>query len=286
MRSAVNPQGYTIVEVMIFLAVSGGLFVLTSFLVSGQQARTEFTQGVRETESQIQDIINDVSSGYYTNTNNFNCTASVPGRPSITAAAANQQGANSGCIFIGRAIQFAVHNTDEGDINIYTVVGRRQVTVGTLDREVKNYDETVPTAIARSILPGTGSIPDAFEQRTLQHGLQVKWVRYIQGGTFDIGTVGLFSTFGQYAPSGANLVSGSQTVNLVPVPGSALNQTSLDAAAAIDNITTANTSAITNPSGGVEICFESGTSEQYAILTIGGGNRQRSTKLVIETGAC
>lgn len=284
MKSAVKPQGYTIVEVMMFLAVSGGLFILTSFMVSGQQAKTEFTQAIRETESQIQDVINDVSTGYYANTNNFSCSTAAPGRPTITAAASNTQGANQGCIFIGRAIQFAVHNTDENGINIYTVVGRRQVTSGTLARESQSFDDAVPTAIARSTVPGTASIPDAFDSRSLQFGLKAKRVRYTQGMTvMNIGAVGFFSTFGQYSASGANLVSGSQSVNLVPIPGSAINQTSVAAAAAIDGVT--STTPI-NPASGVEICFESGTSRQYAILTIGGSNRQLSTKLTIETGTC
>jgi len=90
--------------------------------------------------------------------------------------------------------------------------------------------------------------------------------------------VGFFSSLGSYDAAGTNLVSGAQTVDLVPIPASALNQDAAIAAAQIDTI---DTSTPINPAGGVIICFESGGTDQYGIITVGGGGRQLTTKLEI-----
>lgn len=75
-------QGYTIIETIIFLAVTGAVFASTITIVSGQQARTEFTQAVRDVQTRIQDISNDVTTGFYHNPGTLRCNAN-PGGPHI-----------------------------------------------------------------------------------------------------------------------------------------------------------------------------------------------------------
>lgn len=287
MKVRVSSHGFTVLEVMIFLAVSAGLLVSTTLVLSGQQRKTQFTQAVREVESQIQDIINDVATGYYANTNNFTCSASgASGRPVIVAAASNTQGANRGCIFLGRAIQFAVNGTNESGVNIYNVVGRQEVIVGAFTREVKDLDQAVPTAIApgSGAVPGTSTIPDGITSVTLNNGLRARRMYYRVGAVnTNIGAVAFLSNFGQYAPSGANLISGAQQVNLIPVVGSGLNNTSQ---ATVDQIDSINNTTPVNPGDGVVICFDDGGGLNHAELTIGSSNRQLSTKLDIRNGDC
>ncbi len=60
--------GYTIVETMIFLAVSSLMFISAMILINGRQSRAEFIQAVRVFEANLRDVANDVSTGYYANT--------------------------------------------------------------------------------------------------------------------------------------------------------------------------------------------------------------------------
>ncbi|HSX23561.1 MAG TPA: hypothetical protein VLE74_00460, partial [Candidatus Saccharimonadales bacterium] len=70
MSGGTKPLGYTIVEVMIFLAVSGALLVSALLIFNGRQQRIEFGQSIRDIDSKIRDVLNDVSTGVYNYTNN------------------------------------------------------------------------------------------------------------------------------------------------------------------------------------------------------------------------
>lgn len=284
MKVRVCPRGYTIVEAMIFLAVSGGLFVSAALVMSGQQQRTQFSQAIREVDSQIQDVLNDVTTGYYTNTGDFSCSAtpdsSAPYQAPDIVPGSNSQGANKGCIFIGRVIQFAPSGTDKGGLNMYNLVGRQKIGPLGSETEVETLTETVPTVIAPT--PSNGSIPPAIDSKRLSYGLRVEWVRYTEAGVTEaIGAVGFISSLGKY--DSGNLVSGAQSVDLVPIKYSTLDQDSLSAAAVIND--NASSSPL-NPDGGVTICFNSGGTDQHGIITIGSSGRQLSTELVIKQGSC
>ncbi len=50
--------------------------------------------------------------------------------------------------------------------------------------------------------------------------------------------------------------------------------------------TPTNPDADVNPTAGVDICFNSGGTNQHAVISIGGSGRVLSTTLVIYDGAC
>lgn len=274
-RAGSQSKGYTIVEMMIFLAVSAALFASAIALISGQQGRTEFSQAVYEVESQIQDIINDVATGYYTNTDNFTCNApAVSGPPTTPSPASGQQGENISCVFVGRVIQFGVAGTDYKGFNVYTVVGRRQY--GNPPREVVDFATAEPIIMNASI---NG------DKKSLQNGLTIHSVKY---SGFSTGAFGFVGSFGQPDPAApSKLLSGDQVVNLLPLRNMGLNAPA--PAPAVPNGTllssVANFSDL-NPAGGVALCFNSGGTDQHAIITIGSNGRQLSTKTQIDTGSC
>lgn len=280
MKGGTLPQGYTIVEVMIFLAVTGVTLLSAMALLNGQQRKTEFSQAIRDAESQIQDVINDVSTGYYTNTGDFVCSVGAGGVNISTGT--NNQGTNKDCIFVGRIIQFAPDgNTDT--MKVYTSVGRRQVNTGGTFQEVTNLTEAAPRVIAPT--RGSPNIPDATQTLTLKYGLTASKAYYLNGSTqTGVGAVGFFTTFAQYGgATGSELASGSQNLNLVPVAGTNLGQSSQSAAAEMNTVTNL---APLNPASGVVVCFQSGGTDQYGMITIGGDNRRLSTKLDIGNGTC
>ena len=69
-----SKAGFTIVEVIIVLAVSSVLLVSALSLVGGQQKKAEFTQALSDIQSQIDGVMNNVATGYYANPGNFQCT--------------------------------------------------------------------------------------------------------------------------------------------------------------------------------------------------------------------
>src|SRR5688572_13139275 len=93
--------GFTVIEVIIVLAISGALFVSAAIMISGRQNQTAFDQSVQQIHSQIQQALNEVSAGYYPNNTDFQCTALVSGSPPTISSGSASQGTNSGCIFLG-----------------------------------------------------------------------------------------------------------------------------------------------------------------------------------------
>lgn len=266
------PRGYTIVEVMIFLAVSGGLLAMAILVFSGQQGRTQFATGAREIESRVRDVINDVSTGYYARSSSFDCTAGAAG-PQI-APGGTFQGQNDDCIFLGRVIHFDVGGNGN-QYNIYSVAGLRQVQSGPdSEQDVTDFDEAQPTAS-----------PLLAESLTLPAGISAERIQV--NGTTHVDAVGFMTTLGSYSPGNATLEPGSLSVDVLPIiGGGAGNTNQASMIGDINDIDESYADANRNPANGVVICFQSGGSNQHAILTIGGSGRQLTTEMVIGEGSC
>jgi type II secretory pathway pseudopilin PulG len=97
MRAQKKQNGYTIVETLIVLAVTGVMFTTTVILVRGQIARYQFRESVLNSQQAIQDALNDVQTGYFGVVNN----ASLPG---CTDGGSTEPG-NSNCVYAGKRIQ-------------------------------------------------------------------------------------------------------------------------------------------------------------------------------------
>lgn len=289
----VRPRGYTIIEVMIVLAVTGALFVSAAVLIAGRQQRTQFEQAIREVHSQIQQVETEVRHGYFPSRGNFNCTVTGGGSPSFSAVAAGQ-GTNEGCIFLGKAIQFQVQGTDPEEFRVMTIAGRQQTTDG---QPVSSLDEAQPRVIAPSdgdgSTPGGGgpggegsgcpwwwppcwwgsgtlhaqAVPDASVNESLLYGLTTAWA--------DAGAVALVSNLSGAAGTGAGSV---RQLDLISVDNTTLGMTEEAAAEALDtNLTTSPA----NPGDGVRVCFVSGGTDQSGLITIGGSGRGLSVTLDI-----
>lgn len=120
-------NGYTIIEVLIFLAISAVLMTFSFNLINGKQAEAEFNQKMRDTRSQIQDWLNDVTAGHSAaDTDNTQCHAGGNNPPKIDRGPGG--GNNPECIFLGKAIQFtdSTMSPDQSEqIFAYSVFGRR-----------------------------------------------------------------------------------------------------------------------------------------------------------------
>lgn len=281
-------EGYTIVESMIFLAVTGVLFVSAMLTVSGKQANVQFTQGVRDAQSKIQDIINQVATGYYPNNGSFTCSVPTPTDPSSAptfTAVSKVQGSSDDCVFLGKVLQFTTGGAAEDgatNYNVFSVASRRKNNK-TPPQEVSSLKEAVPTAVAPTA--AHSGYPDITENFETQYGIKVTDIK-VRGISGTFGAVAFFGSL----PSvqGTNLASGAQRVVFGLVPLSSLSDSKQAAAEKINSITDENPpvdpskQTITlNPDAGIVFCLSDQGGSRKAMITVGQGQSQTTAKLDI-----
>lgn len=276
MRAGHDSRGYTIVEVMIFLAISGVMFLIAATFVAGKQGRAEFRQGINDTNSQIQQVINDVSNGFYPSNNNFTCSPNPGPPPSLLIsynASPPEQGANQGCVFLGKVIQFGLSGSNGANYNIYTVAGSQFANGASSGNPPTDFTEAVPTTVDNSQVNLT-------EQNVLQWGLTA--TKMYDNGT-PISAVGFMSSFA--SQTGGSLDAGSQTVNVVAIPSTPITS----GGATEPQMVSAIDSGITDPNirtkPNILICFDGGKG-QFGSITIGGstGSQRLATSMQISNG--
>jgi len=250
-------QGYTIVETMIFLAISGLMFVMAAVFVSGKQSTAEFRQGMNDINSNLQQVINDVGNGFYPSNSSFTCSSSGSDLL-FSSNTSTTQGANIGCVFLGKVVQFGA-GSDPANYYVYSLAGTQLTTAKTTPA---NFGEAVPRVIYT---------PDLTDKKVLQWGVQAT-AMYDNDGTTPISAIGFFGSFG------GGLQSGSQVVNVVAVnPGTSVTDASSNAEPTMVGTINAGVSdshVRTHPN--IRICFK-GSSNQYGSVIIGGGNGQKLT---------
>ena len=280
--SVARGSGFTIVETLSVLGGTGALFLSAAVMISGRRNQTAFDQAIRQVQSQIQQAINEVGVGYFPNSGNFQCAAGAAGQPPKLDAGGSGQGTNSGCIFLGKALQFKVANTTPESFAIYTIAGlKKGGGGGTL--ESASLSEARPMVVAPSSPSHTNlDYPDNSVNEQLQGGLKVVRMWYNNGGgDQEIGAVAFVNSLAQY--SSGNIVSGAGQVSMVAIPGTSLDQSKLDAVEIMNNDAgNAIANGIINPTGGIYVCFDSGGTNQYGIVKIGGESRELAVTLAIK----
>lgn len=280
-------SGFTIVETMVVLAVTGALFVAIAASLTGRQNAAEFTHAVQSVQSQLQQIIDQVPAGNFPD-QQIGCSS---GGGSLVFSNGGNQGTNAECIFLGKVIQFHVHNAgglSTEQYQVYTIAGLN--TQGTA---------VSPFAAAKPSVEQVGGNYAAYSKAVnLEYGLQVVWMRSNNNSgcvalACSIGAVGFLMEPGQAGNTGTGYSSGAQQVDLIPIRTTGLNQDLSTAVTKIQDYTLGSgglqdpsllTVAPINPTNGVQICFASGTTNQSGLVTIGSTGRQLTVKLNVKSG--
>ena len=239
-----QPLGYTIVEVLIVLAVSGVMFVIAANFISGKAGKTAFTQGVNEMASRIQDSIEQVIDGEYSDIP-FNCSASGSSLSiSATADPNHKQGNNPECVFIGKLLQFN-NNGDPSSYEVFSLAAARG-----------------STSLGSDVTPVEGGGIDLTTQQTVpQHLMLTNTAISVNGTATKYYGFGFTQSQGTAGATPGTYASGAQTVGLVYASGLTSGN---------DNETTA-ISAITGqvaPARSISFCLTDGT--RYAQISVGG----------------
>ena len=273
MKGVVRADGFTIVETMIVLAVTGIIFLSAAALVNGKEAKVQFSTSIQSVQQQIQQIMNQVQSGFYAlSKDTFTCNANAGGI--LIAGGTNSRGTNSSCVFLGRALQFSNPPANGSQsLYAYTVAGSRTDVTGA---DATTIDQAHPTILPTSL---------SLQTYSLRYGLTVGWVQIDSGSKDDPAVtppdgVVLMSSLGSLSGSG-DLISGAQTVDLYAMRG-------VDFSTHQDLLSDFNTPGVTkkNPPAGIQICFNSGTTNQSGVLTIGGAAGVMNVSLKINNARC
>jgi hypothetical protein len=236
------------------LAVSAAIFFAALQLIGGQQNKAQFVNAVRDFETKLTDIANDVSTGYYQNGAQLDCNATPTG-PSSTAGT-TQQGQNVGCIFAGTVVKFGEGASDDARSNFtqFTMAGLRVDPATNLN--------AASLAAAR---PKVVNVAGAFRTQVLGYGMSVQCVYTgpTCASTTNNGALGFFTRFSGTSPAGGSSIQTDVKLYGTPV--------TIDSPATseITDIDAASYAAATlNPSGGITVCLKSATTSQYALVRI------------------
>lgn len=216
-QSSTAQRGFTIIEVMIYLAIAGVMFTLTLFYLGDKQRATQFSQGVREFESTLNDVANDTATGVFPSSNDIRCVDTgsgiafqelsavekVPGDPV-------QPGENNQCVFVGSVVQLT--NDEAGksaaEYFVHTLVGVNNVATGGSN----SFEGTAPKALFQN------SVIDGTREYSIPWGVEIKkaYIQSADGSTFtDINGVGyLYSSFGDSLSVGSQIKTGVASVAL------------------------------------------------------------------------
>jgi type II secretory pathway pseudopilin PulG len=203
--------GYTIIEVLIFLAVSGALLAISMLYLSGRDAETRFSQSMRDVQSKFQDWINDVPSGYpgatsgRTSLSTLNCKITGGDKVQLNKSGG---GNNTQCIFLGKAIQVTTAASppttgQESKIYAYSVFGRHDLTdpITGEDRLVNNLVEANPMpTVGVPGVSGNADLTEVYQLGGSTKVLSVNSTSVDYTGTVHSGhsrMIGLYLSFSQ-----------------------------------------------------------------------------------------
>lgn len=219
MISGKKPHGYTIIEVMIVLLITGVLLTSVGGTLRGRQQQSQFTAGVREFEANLNTEINEVASGQYPGNGNWKCEATGSGVRWTESP--SEQGTNIGCTFLGKVF----HPYTNGTYDIYNIAALRQNPID--GREVKNLTEAKPSIVAKNT-PTDLSRPEGRETSKIPYGLVVKKIVLTPEtpesvSPITVPGIAFVTTLGNYVSNTNDLVSASQSVDVMPVCTSGLS---------------------------------------------------------------
>lgn len=258
-RRGLNLLGYTLVEALIFLAVSGGLLVSTMTLVGGKESKTRFTQSVATLEQDLQDVMNDISTGYFPSRSDFKCQPDGAGSVTFSGTTV-EQGQNAGCIFVGKAIELGPVG-DKKQYNSYTMVGRQGAT-------------SLSNAGVKLLL-GIPTNPGIVENDSMGGGVEITKVVNLDTGATLAG-MAIVSDFGQVSAVDNSVSGNAARVTLFGYSG---NFTSTGA------ITAANFVSTTN---GILVCMQEAgiVAGRKATLTIGASGQLSIERKIDDATGC
>lgn len=232
-----QPLGYTIVEVMIVLAVSGFMFIIAANFINGKQEKAAFTQGSNDMGSKLQKIVEDVTDGHYSDVP-LTCGQSGSSL-SASASGSAPQGETANCVFLGKILRFDNAGGSQKDhYQVFSVAAARSIT-------------TFPNSLVAAV---SGLTTEAVVPQSL-YVASMRVVDTSNGNHDDVNNIGFVQGIGNVDGDGVYLTQAQQPVQL-----------------AFANTSNGNVGSIAGttiqPAKYATICLTDGS--RYAQILIGG----------------
>jgi prepilin-type N-terminal cleavage/methylation domain-containing protein len=199
----IDNAGYTIIEIMIVLAVSGVMFLIAVTFIGGKQEQATFSSGVNSLATSLQNTLEQVQNGQYSDIP-LNCTNSGSG---INFPGGSfSQGTNSSCIFRGKFIHF-----------YDSAVTSQETQYEVISMADSSSDDNTES---NTINPSVTNIPGLSTQSVIPEGLYVYKVEAqllnnpAEQDITNYANFGVLQSLGTANASGTGYQSGAQTLEL------------------------------------------------------------------------
>jgi type II secretory pathway pseudopilin PulG len=260
-RQSKQLLGYTIIEVLIVLAVSGMMFVIAVNFINGKQGKAAFTQGTNELASQIQGVIEQVTNGQYSDipltctSNGTTTSATANAAVSSNGTDNTNTGINSQCVFLGKILRF--HSGDPLNYKVLSLAGARVPTTTT---------GSVSLADVAPVL-----INDLTRTQNIPQQLTVKSARAtdVSGATSNVFNFGFAQGLGSI--EAGSFASGAQNISMIYSTANMSPAGTPDTNINASNLTYAKAATI---------CMTDG--QRYAQILV-GANANNASQLSVRT---
>ncbi|HSX47619.1 MAG TPA: hypothetical protein VLF63_02485 [Patescibacteria group bacterium] len=207
MKGGKTPIGYTIVELMMVLAISSLMFLIAATFINGKHERTSFTAGVNELASKIQDVYDQVINGKYSD-EPISCNYNSSTNTTTLGAISGSQGQHTQCVFLGKMIHMPI-KTIYTKYEILTIVGGR---LDANNNEITNLIGLINDD-PRAVMDPALQITQVTPQQLLINNIEANVFNgnvFVQKQTFAFGFI---QSQGTTAVGQSSLISGSQVIN-------------------------------------------------------------------------
>ncbi len=266
MSARVYPRGFTIVEVLIVLAISGVIMAATIPFISGKQSSTQYTVGINQLQAQISSVINNISTGNIPVAGSYVCKESSSTINITSSDGSNNTGA---CQFIGEAIYF-----QKNSMKVIPIIGLR-VNSSVL---VQSLSDANPCPM---LIGGTGTCSSFDGSTTYSYTNGIVLSTYnnnsisnSNGGLFAYLTLSSIGSLGQL--NGSISVDSLNISNPTDPGDSSANIFSL-----INGLSDTN-----SHNTSLDLCFYSSTTKTKGVITLSANGNPLETKLINNPGQC
>jgi len=244
-------DGFTVVEALIVLAISGLLAVTAMLIVSGRQNKVQFQTAINDIKQQVQQVINETASGNFPDSNNFTCSAAGSGQPTIRSVSGGGQGTNANCVFLGNVVQFGAQDATIADsYQVIPLAGNQSGTTVSTANPIP-IDEITGTRRYNSVIKLSAMYYDAVA------GNMTSGAGFLAGDSN--GSITTISNGG---------ATGGQQLSLYAITGTRIDSTQLgDMTSRLSMPLAVNYRAVKS----IAMCFDSQSTDQSGRLTIGSG---------------
>jgi hypothetical protein len=114
--------GFTIMEVLMFLAISGVMFTIAFAGTRGQVDSVAFRQSVNDIELKMREIFNNVDNGYFNSSGQFQGNCTLADTSSWINTTSGGGGNSTGCVFRGKVMSFDSSASNSNKLAISTLI--------------------------------------------------------------------------------------------------------------------------------------------------------------------